>query len=85
MDEYTYSDNRSAERDRTHFTGYGCTIPEFKHPLIIMSTIPLAFTGSFLLLFVTGTDLGILPIIGLLVLVGIVVNNGIVLSTMSTI
>jgi multidrug efflux pump subunit AcrB len=50
----------------------------FKHPLIIMSTIPLAFTGSFLLLFVTGTDLGILPIIGLLVLVGIVVNNGIV-------
>jgi len=50
----------------------------FKHPLIIMSTIPLAFTGSFFLLFLTGTDLGILPIIGLLVLVGIVVNNGIV-------
>lgn len=50
----------------------------FKHPLIIMSTIPLAFTGSIALLFFTGTEFGILPIIGLLVLVGVVVNNGIV-------
>lgn len=49
-----------------------------KHPLIIMTTIPIAFTGSFFALWLTGTDLGIVPIIGLIVLVGVVVNNGIV-------
>lgn len=47
-------------------------------PFIIMFTIPLAFTGGFLGLFVTNTKVSLISLIGLLVLVGIVVNNGIV-------
>jgi len=48
-------------------------------PFIIMVTIPLAFIGVALALFVTGTSLSVMAMIGMLVLVGIVVNNGIVL------
>lgn len=47
-------------------------------PFIVMFTIPLAFTGGFLALFFTGTDVSVISLIGLVVLVGIVVNNGIV-------
>ncbi|AOT72509.1 efflux RND transporter permease subunit [Geosporobacter ferrireducens] len=49
------------------------------NPFIIMFTIPLAFTGAILLLFITGQSLSMMALIGCLVLVGIVVNNGIVL------
>ncbi len=48
-------------------------------PFIIMFTIPVAFTGAFLLLFIAGEPLSMMAIIGCLVLVGIVVNNGIIL------
>jgi len=48
-------------------------------PFVIMFTIPLAFFGSLLLLYLTGTDLSIPADIGILILIGIVVNNGIVL------
>ncbi|HWR61152.1 MAG TPA: efflux RND transporter permease subunit, partial [Clostridia bacterium] len=48
-------------------------------PFIIMFTIPLAFTGAILLLFLTGTSLSMMGLIGCLVLVGIVVSNGIIL------
>lgn len=48
-------------------------------PFIIMFTLPLAFTGGILLLFLTGTSLNMMGLIGALVLVGIVVNNGIIL------
>ncbi len=49
-----------------------------KSPFIVMFTIPLAFTGGFAALFLTGTKVSVISLIGLLVLVGIVVNNGIV-------
>jgi len=49
------------------------------NPFIIMFTIPLAFTGAFILLFVTGEPISMMALIGCLILVGIVVNNGIVL------
>lgn len=49
------------------------------NPFVIMFTIPLAFTGAILLLFITGESLSMMALIGCLVLVGIVVNNGIVL------
>lgn len=49
------------------------------NPFIIMFTIPLAFTGAILLLFITGEPISMLALIACLVLVGIVVNNGIVL------
>ena len=50
-----------------------------KYPLIIMGTIPLAFTGGFLFLFIAGMELSMVALIGLVVLVGVVVNNGIVI------
>lgn len=47
-------------------------------PFIVMFTIPLAFTGGFLALAITGYDLSIISMLGFLVLSGVVVNNGIV-------
>lgn len=47
-------------------------------PFIVMFTIPLAFTGGFLALFVTGMPVSVVAMIGFVVLVGIVVNNAIV-------
>ena len=49
------------------------------HPFIIMFSIPLAFSGAFLGLLVTGKSLSVPAMIGMIVLAGIVVNNGIVL------
>lgn len=48
-------------------------------PFIVMFTIPLAFTGGFLGLFLTGKDFSIIAMLGLVMLSGIIVNNGIVL------
>lgn len=50
-----------------------------KSPFIIMFTIPLAFTGGFLALFLTGQELSIISMLGFIMLCGIIVNNGIVL------
>ncbi len=49
-----------------------------KSPFIIMFTLPLAFTGGFLALFLTGNDVSIIAMIGMVMLSGIIVNNGIV-------
>lgn len=50
-----------------------------KSPFIIMFTIPLAFTGGFLGLLITGFDVSVVALIGFIMLCGIIVNNGIVL------
>ena len=50
-----------------------------KYPLIILGTIPLAFTGGMLALLITGENLSLVALVGFVILVGIVVNNGIVL------
>ena len=47
-------------------------------PFIVMFTIPLAFTGGLLALWLTGSELSIIAMLGFLVLAGVVVNNGIV-------
>ena len=49
------------------------------YPFIIMFTIPLAFTGGFLILWITGLPVSVVALIGLIILTGVVVNNGIVL------
>ena len=49
------------------------------YPFVIMFSMPFALVGVFLGLWITGTPLGIMGLLGLLMLVGIVVNNGIVL------
>ncbi|NYB74662.1 efflux RND transporter permease subunit [Sedimentibacter hydroxybenzoicus DSM 7310] len=48
-------------------------------PLSIMFSVPLALSGGFIGLFITGLHLNVIGIIGLIILVGIVVNNAIVL------
>ena len=50
----------------------------FKSPIIVLFTIPLAFTGGLLALLITNMDLSIVAMVGFLVLSGVVVNNGIV-------
>ena len=49
------------------------------HPLVILFTIPLALVGAVLALFITGTTVNIVALIGVIMLAGIVVNNAIVL------
>lgn len=44
---------------------------------MVMMSIPFALIGSFGLLFVTGSTLSMVSLMGVLMLVGIVVNNGI--------
>lgn len=48
-------------------------------PLIIMLTIPLAFLGTVLTLWVLGISLSVVVFLGMIMLAGIVVNNAIVL------
>ncbi len=48
-------------------------------PFIIMFTIPLAFTGGFMGLYLSGSEVSVIAVIGFVMLSGIIVNNGIVL------
>ncbi len=48
-------------------------------PLIVFSAIPLAITGSFVALFVTGWSFSFFAFVGFISLMGIVVNNSIIL------
>lgn len=48
-------------------------------PFIIMFTIPLAFTGGLLALYLTDNPVSVIAMIGFVMLSGIIVNNGIVL------
>lgn len=50
-----------------------------KYPLIIMATVPLAFTGGLIATLILGFDISVVTLMGLIILVGVVVNNGIVL------
>lgn len=49
------------------------------HPFVILLTVPLALVGAVLALYVTGTSINVVALIGVIMLVGIVVNNAIVL------
>lgn len=51
----------------------------FLSPFIVMFTIPLAYTGGFIALFIARHEISMLSMMGFLMLAGIVVNNGIVL------
>jgi len=48
-------------------------------PFIVLLTLPFAFTGVFLALFITGTSFGLIGFVGAIMLVGIVVKNGVVM------
>lgn len=49
------------------------------HPFVILFTIPLAAIGAILSLYVTGSVINVVAMIGMIVLAGVVVKNGIVL------
>ncbi|MGD9344620.1 MAG: efflux RND transporter permease subunit [Candidatus Aminicenantes bacterium] len=51
----------------------------FKHPFVIMFTIPLALIGVVVALLVTGRPVSLPILIGFIMLGGIAVNNGIVM------
>ncbi|MBD5424937.1 MAG: efflux RND transporter permease subunit [Bacteroides sp.] len=51
----------------------------FTYPGIIMTSLLFAFSGVFLILFLTGHTLNVMSMIGAIMLIGIVVKNGIVL------
>lgn len=51
----------------------------FVQPFIIMFTVPLAFIGVSIALFVSGTSINVISLLGVVLLGGVVVNNGIVL------
>jgi multidrug efflux pump len=49
------------------------------HPITIMSTLPSAGLGALLGILITGTDFGVLSVIGIVLLMGIVKKNAIML------
>ena len=49
------------------------------HPLTILSTLPSAGVGALLAVLVTGSDFGVMSIIGIVLLMGIVKKNAIML------
>ena len=49
------------------------------YPFIIMFSLPFAFSGVFLALWISGNTLNVMSLIGAIMLIGIVVKNGIVL------
>lgn len=48
-----------------------------KYPFIIIFSVPFAWIGSFLILWITGAGLNILAFMGILILTGIAVNDAI--------
>ena len=51
----------------------------YTYPAIIMSSVMFAFSGVFIILYLTGHTLNVMSLIGAIMLIGIVVKNGIVL------
>ena len=51
----------------------------YTYPAIIMTSLMFAFSGVFIILFLSGHTLNVMSMIGAIMLIGIVVKNGIVL------
>jgi hydrophobic/amphiphilic exporter-1 (mainly G- bacteria), HAE1 family len=93
-DGYRYEIGGTAEEQRASFIyllvafmiaailAYMVMASQFEsliEPFIIILTIPLAFSGVILTLFLTNTPVSVTSMVGLILLSGIVVNNGIVM------
>jgi multidrug efflux pump len=51
----------------------------FVHPLVIMTTVPLAIAGAVLGLYLTGSTRNIYSYVGMIMLIGIAAKNGILI------
>jgi multidrug efflux pump len=57
----------------------GVLYESYIHPLTILSTLPSAGVGAMLALLLTGTDFGVIALIGVILLIGIVKKNAIMM------
>ncbi len=63
----------------TMYIVLGVLYESYIHPITILSTLPSAGVGALLALMVSGTELGIIAIIGIILLIGIVKKNAIMM------
>ena len=63
----------------TMYIVLGVLYESFIHPITILSTLPSAGVGALLALIISGSDLGIIGIIGIILLIGIVKKNAIMM------
>ena len=63
----------------TMYIVLGVLYESYIHPVTILSTLPSAGVGALLALLLSGTDLGIIGIIGIILLIGIVKKNAIMM------
>jgi len=57
----------------------GVLYESYVHPMTILSTLPSAGVGALLALMLSGSDLGVIGIIGIILLIGIVKKNAIMM------
>jgi multidrug efflux pump len=57
----------------------GVLYESYIHPITILSTLPSAGAGAILALMFTGTELGVVALIGIILLIGIVQKNAIMM------
>jgi len=57
----------------------GVLYESFIHPLTILSTLPSAAIGALLILWITGSGLDVMGVIGIVLLIGIVKKNAIMM------
>ena len=57
----------------------GVLYESYVHPLTILSTLPSAGVGALFALMISGSDLGVIGIIGIILLIGIVKKNAIMM------
>ncbi len=63
----------------TMYIVLGVLYESYIHPVTILSTLPSAGVGALLALMISGSDLGIIAIIGIILLIGIVKKNAIMM------
>ncbi len=51
----------------------------FKHPFVVIFTLPLSIIGVMFSLILTNNPLSVIAVVGIILLLGIVVNNSILL------
>ncbi len=60
----------------------GVLFESFILPFSVLFSIPFAFLGVYWFLFLTGTPMNMMAMVGMIILIGVVVNNAIVLVDM---